>query len=75
METFFTFLERRVDDCSSLLCVGLDPHLPDLKEPSAAGAREFCMNIIRQTASAAAYKPNTASSRRSDRMAGLCCGK
>ncbi len=61
METFFTFLERRVDDCSSLLCVGLDPHLPDLKEPSAAGAREFCVNIIRQTAPyAAAFKPNAA---------------
>ena len=30
METFFSFLEQRVDDCSSLLCVGLDPHVSDL---------------------------------------------
>ena len=61
METFFTFLEKRVDDCSSLLCVGLDPHLPDLKEPTAAGALEFCLDLIRQTAPyAAAFKPNAA---------------
>src|SRR5512147_2176468 len=61
METFFTFLERRVDDCSSLLCVGLDPHLPDLKDPTAAGALEFCPDIIKNTARyAAAFKPNAA---------------
>jgi orotidine 5'-phosphate decarboxylase subfamily 2 len=61
METFFSFLERRVDDCSSLLCVGLDPHLPELKEQTAAGALDFCTNIIKQTAPyAAAFKPNAA---------------
>jgi len=61
METFFTFLERRVDDCSSLLCVGLDPHIPDLKEPSAASARDFCLDLVKQTARyAAAFKPNSA---------------
>ena len=61
MESFFTFLEKRVDDCSSLLCVGLDPHIPDLKEPTAASARDFCLDLIKQTARyAAAFKPNAA---------------
>ena len=61
METFFSFLEKRVDDCSSLLCVGLDPHIPDLKEPSAASALDFCLNLVKQTAPyAAAFKPNAA---------------
>lgn len=61
MESFFTFLEKRVDDCSSLLCVGLDPHLPDLKEPTAAAALDFCLHLVRQTAPyAAAFKPNAA---------------
>jgi hypothetical protein len=61
METFFSFLEKRVDDCSSLLCVGLDPHIPDLNEPNAASARDFCLDLIKQTARyAAAFKPNAA---------------
>jgi uridine monophosphate synthetase len=61
MESFFSFLEKRVDDCSSLLCIGLDPHIPDLKNPSAAGALDFCLNLVQQTARyAAAFKPNTA---------------
>ena len=61
METFFSFLEKRVDDCSSLLCVGLDPHIPDLPRPTAASARDFCLNIIKETARfAAAFKPNAA---------------
>ena len=61
METFFSFLEKRVDDCSSLLCVGLDPHIPDLNEPTAASARDFCLNLVKQTARyAAAFKPNAA---------------
>lgn len=61
METFFTFLEKRVDDCSSLLCIGLDPHIPDLKEPTAASALDFCLTLIRQTSPyAAAFKPNAA---------------
>ena len=61
MESFFTFLERRVDDCSSLLCVGLDPHIPDLNEPTAASALDFCLNLAKQTAPyAAAFKPNAA---------------
>jgi len=61
MESFFSFLEKRVDDCSSLLCVGLDPHIPDLKEPTADSARDFCQNLVKQTAPyAAAFKPNAA---------------
>jgi uridine monophosphate synthetase len=61
MESFFTFLERRVDDCSSLLCVGLDPHVDDLSAPSAGAALEFCLRLIRATAQyAAAFKPNAA---------------
>jgi orotidine 5'-phosphate decarboxylase subfamily 2 len=61
METFFSFLQKRVDDCSSLLCVGLDPHPADLPVPTADAAREFCLRIIKATASyAAAFKPNAA---------------
>ncbi|NOH01104.1 MAG: orotidine-5'-phosphate decarboxylase [Chloroflexi bacterium] len=61
METFFSFLEKRVDDCSSLLCVGLDPHVSDLPSPTAASARTFCLNLVHQTARyAAAFKPNAA---------------
>src|SRR5574342_722945 len=61
METFFSFLDKRVDDCSSLLCIGLDPHIPDLKKPSAESARDFCVNLVKQTSRyAAAFKPNAA---------------
>ena len=61
METFFSFLEKRVDDCSSLLCVGLDPHINDLSAPTAASALDFCLNLVKQTAPyAAAFKPNAA---------------
>jgi len=61
MESFFSFLEKRVDDCSSLLCVGLDPHISELKEPSSASALDYCLNLVRETAPyAAAFKPNAA---------------
>lgn len=63
METFFSFLEKRVDDCSSLLCVGLDPHVSDLPAPTptAASALDFCLTLIKATAPyAAAFKPNAA---------------
>jgi orotidine 5'-phosphate decarboxylase subfamily 2 len=61
METFFTFLEKRVDDCSSLLCIGLDPHVNDLSASTAASALDFCLNLVKQTAPyAAAFKPNAA---------------
>lgn len=61
METFFSFLEKRVDDCSSLLCIGLDPHVSDLQHPSAEAALDFSLNLVKQTAPyAAAFKPNAA---------------
>ncbi|MDX9992204.1 MAG: orotidine-5'-phosphate decarboxylase [Anaerolineales bacterium] len=61
MESFFSFLERRVDDCSSLLCVGLDPHVSDLESPTAEAALNFSLNLVKQTAPyAAAFKPNAA---------------
>ncbi len=61
MESFFTLLERRVDDCSSLLCVGLDPHVSELPAPTAEAARDFCIRIVKATAPyAAAFKPNAA---------------
>ena len=61
METFFSFLKKRVDDCSSLLCVGLDPHPSDIPTPTAEGARDFCLNIVKKTAPyAVAFKPNAA---------------
>jgi uridine monophosphate synthetase len=61
METFFSFLAKRVDDCSSLLCVGLDPHPSDLPAPTAQAARAFCLHLIKATSSyAAAFKPNAA---------------
>jgi uridine monophosphate synthetase len=61
METFFSFLEKRVDDCSSLVCIGLDPHVSDLRAPTAEAALDFCLDLIKQTAPyAAAFKPNAA---------------
>ena len=61
MESFFSFLEKRVDDCSSLLCIGLDPHTSELEEPTASSALEFCLNLVKQTSRyAAAFKPNAA---------------
>jgi uridine monophosphate synthetase len=61
MESFFSFLEKRVDDCSSLLCIGLDPHVSDLPEPTPAAALDFCLSLVKQTAPyAAAFKPNAA---------------
>jgi uridine monophosphate synthetase len=61
METFFSFLAKRVDDCTSLLCVGLDPHPSDLPAPTADAARSFCLRLVKATAPfAAAFKPNAA---------------
>ena len=61
MESFFTFLEKRVEDSSSLLCIGLDPHVSDLTAPTAEAALAFCLNLVKQTAPyAAAFKPNAA---------------
>ena len=61
METFFSLLERRVEACGSLLCVGLDPHPQMLPQVSAEAALKFCFDIIHETAPyAAAFKPNAA---------------
>ncbi len=61
MESFFSFLEKRVDDSSSLLCVGLDPHVSDLSAPTAQAALDFSLNLVKQTSRyAAAFKPNAA---------------
>jgi uridine monophosphate synthetase len=61
METFFSFLAKRVDDCSSQLCVGLDPHPSDLPTPTAEAARDFCLRLVKATAAyAAVFKPNAA---------------
>ncbi|MBE0695628.1 MAG: orotidine-5'-phosphate decarboxylase [Anaerolineaceae bacterium] len=58
---FFQMLEQRARAVGSLVCVGLDPHLNDLPEPTAAAAREFCLRIIQATADhVAAFKPNAA---------------
>jgi uridine monophosphate synthetase len=49
---------RRVD---SLLCVGLDPHVDDLPNPSAQAALRFCLDVVEKTLPyAAAFKPNAA---------------
>jgi uridine monophosphate synthetase len=61
MESFFSFLEKRVDDCSSLLCIGLDPHGKDLSAPTVEAARDFCLHLVKLTSRyAAAFKPNAA---------------
>lgn len=61
MESFFRLLEKRVDDCGSLLCVGLDPHVSDLAAPTANAALDFSLRLINETAPyTAAFKPNVA---------------
>lgn len=61
MESFFSFLNKRVDDASSLICVGLDPHVNDLPSPTAEAALKFCADLVRATSPyTAAYKPNAA---------------
>jgi uridine monophosphate synthetase len=58
---FFSRLQARVHQVDSLLCVGLDPHLPDLPEPTPEAAHSFCLRLIEATADlAAAFKPNAA---------------
>jgi uridine monophosphate synthetase len=61
VETFFSLLERHVQVCHSLLCVGLDPHPSDLPAPTAEAALDFCLRLVKETSRyAAAYKPNAA---------------
>jgi len=64
METFFSFLARRVDDCSSFLCVGLDTEIekiPAFLKKEKDPVFEFNKRIIDATHKyAVAYKPNVA---------------
>jgi uridine monophosphate synthetase len=61
MRDFFTRLAHRVGEVDSLLCLGLDPHPALLAESSAAAARDFCLELMAQTAEfACAIKPNSA---------------
>ncbi len=61
MNTFIRILEKRIQDTDSLLCIGLDPHLADLSNPTAESALDFCLGIVQKTADyAAAFKPNAA---------------
>jgi uridine monophosphate synthetase len=60
-ESFFERITSRVQTAGSLLCVGLDTHPEFLATPSAASARDFCLNLIEATADlACAFKPNSA---------------
>ena len=59
--SFFERITDRVQTAGSLLCVGLDPHPEFLATPSAASARDFCLNLVEATADlACAFKPNSA---------------
>jgi uridine monophosphate synthetase len=59
--SFFSNLEERARKIDSLLCVGLDPHLEDLPQPSAQAAYSYCLGVIEATADLAlAFKPNAA---------------
>jgi len=59
--TFCESLDARARKIGSLLCVGLDPHVELLSEPTATAAREFCLRLVTATADLAlAYKPNSA---------------
>jgi len=61
MPSFIDFLEKRVAEVNSLLCIGLDPHVDQLVEPTAQAAKQFCREIIESTIPyAAAFKPNAA---------------
>lgn len=61
METFFSLLDRHVQVCNSLLCVGLDPHPSDLPAPTAEAALDFCLRLVKATSRyAVAFKPNAA---------------
>ncbi|MEX1248498.1 MAG: orotidine-5'-phosphate decarboxylase [Anaerolineales bacterium] len=59
--SFFEFLEQRVREIDSLLCIGLDPHTDQLPEANPGAVRGFCLGLIEATAPfAAAFKPNSA---------------
>jgi uridine monophosphate synthetase len=59
--SFFTNLEKRARQINSLLCIGLDPHVADLPEPTVEAALSFCNKLVQATQDyALAYKPNIA---------------
>jgi uridine monophosphate synthetase len=59
--SFFEYLTNRIKEADSLLCIGLDPHVDLLRQPTAEGARDFCWRLIEETADqACAFKPNSA---------------
>lgn len=59
--SFFKQLEERLKVCECPICVGLDPHINELSEPTAKDAKRFCLNIIDKTKHCAlCYKPNSA---------------
>lgn len=61
MMSFFSTLEKRARQINSLLCIGLDPHIADLPEPTVEGALSFCTTLVEKTQDfALAYKPNIA---------------
>jgi len=58
---FFDLLKSRIDAIDSILCVGLDPHVKQLPQPSAVAAEQHSLELIHATAEyAACYKPNVA---------------
>lgn len=58
---FFDAVKKRVDEVDSLLCIGLDPHVTQLPEPTAAAAEKQCLDLIEVTKDySACYKPNAA---------------
>ena len=66
--SFFEQISTRSTAINSLLCIGLDPHLSELKLPQSANeeqranaAYEFCKTIIDATHEhTVCYKPNAA---------------
>ncbi len=59
--SFFALVRARAAKINSLLCIGLDPHVSELPEPTAAAAERFCLDLIAQTTDVAVlYKPNAA---------------
>lgn len=59
--SFFDSIRIRADAVDSLLCVGLDPHVKQLPEASAAAAEKHSLDLITATKDyAACYKPNAA---------------
>lgn len=59
--SFFTIMQERIDAVDSLLCIGIDPHVSDLSQPTSRVLLDYCMRLVEGTADvAAAFKPNIA---------------